>query len=453
MKSVKLYGISAAVLVLAIGLWAGFRSHRASAQALPDPANPTVANCNVTTPDTLITPALLSSGLPCAVTVAPPFDLDHLQHEFDYYSWLTFIALNVPTGAPANPGSPVWEQWKDLSEVMLPGGAVPSPWGARDTPPAACQAAGAGAGADVMRMVGKLPDLLTLSPTSQPFNDGPLIDQDGKYVRYQILVNRPMFEYILEHKLYSRSGQVAFADPIVFPKGNVQQGTTGTVGAIMIKAAWKVLAASDDPTRFHTIVAFVYTPPSTTPRIAESCTKQTMALVGLHVVHKTESEPQWVWSTFEQIDNDPTSGEVSSGSLQAHYNFFDPRCGVQCVANRPPPRPWNPNIQPFPAGFKSQIERLLGTTPDVDALNSSFQGILTKPWSSYRLISTQWPTRQNPTDPTGNPAPVILANTTMETYIQGRVPQSSSSCIRCHNIAVDKASKSSDFTYILERAH
>jgi cytochrome c551/c552 len=32
------------------------------------------------------------------------------------------------------------------------------------------------------------------------------------------------------------------------------------------------------------------------------------------------------------------------------------------------------------------------------------------------------------------------------------VPQSSSSCIACHNNAVDTAGTPSDFTYILERA-
>ena len=53
--------------------------------------------CNVTTPTTAITPALLSSGLPCAGTITAPFTLDNIQHGFDYYSWLTFLALNAPS--------------------------------------------------------------------------------------------------------------------------------------------------------------------------------------------------------------------------------------------------------------------------------------------------------------------------------------------------------------------
>jgi hypothetical protein len=45
-------------------------------------------------------------------------------------------------------------------------------------------------------------------------------------------------------------------------------------------------------------------------------------------------------------------------------------------------------------------------------------------------------------------------NTTAETYVQGSVPQSSSSCIMCHNNATLAGSgRPSDFTYILENAH
>jgi hypothetical protein len=36
---------------------------------------------------------------------------------------------------------------------------------------------------------------------------GPLVDQNGKWVRYQILVNREEFEYIFENELYSQDGR------------------------------------------------------------------------------------------------------------------------------------------------------------------------------------------------------------------------------------------------------
>jgi hypothetical protein len=64
------------------------------------PAAPTAPtgpdSCNVTRPDTPITRALLTSGLPCKAQFIAPFNLDTLQHGFDFYSWLTFLALNSP---------------------------------------------------------------------------------------------------------------------------------------------------------------------------------------------------------------------------------------------------------------------------------------------------------------------------------------------------------------------
>src|SRR5262249_27854339 len=84
-------------------------SVRAQAPAAKD-TNPPVANCNVT-PDTIvennkrvpqpIVPALLMSGQPCAqiasgLGLVTDNALANRQRSFDFYSWLTFIALNSP---------------------------------------------------------------------------------------------------------------------------------------------------------------------------------------------------------------------------------------------------------------------------------------------------------------------------------------------------------------------
>ncbi len=425
----------------------------------PPPINPVVTNCNITPPDTPITTALLSSGLPCAVTVIKPITLDNLQHAFDYHSWLVFLALNAPIsggviGSGKEPGGDavtVWEGYKNLADIMLPGGAKPAPWDAPPVIPEVCKSA-ASTGR-VLRMVGKTPDLL--NEFDQPFDTGPLIDQQGQYVRYEILVNKPMFEYIVQNNLYSKAGQAAFSDPIVFPEGEVTEGTTGTIGAFMIKAAWKLMDGDDDPTKFHTTKALIYTPPSENPPVAESCSEATVGLVGLHVVQKTQVEPQWVWSTFEHVANAPTQADVDAKKLAAVYNFFDPDCDkTKCPVNEPPPRPWDPNVVPFPGGYHTQVVRETAITDEVATLDTGFQGILPNTvWANYMLISTQWPTDgTSTTDPNGVPAPTFLANTTMETYVQGATPKSSSSCIDCHGDATATSGRPSDFTYILERA-
>ena len=85
--------------------------------------DPQVSNCNVTPPTSTIASAILSRDLPCTMTFAPPATLDNLQRDFDFYSWLTFIALNSPADSGAVIGADaatVWEQWKEIYEVMLP---------------------------------------------------------------------------------------------------------------------------------------------------------------------------------------------------------------------------------------------------------------------------------------------------------------------------------------------
>lgn len=431
-----------------------------SDQCTPATCNPPVANCNVTVPDTTpITRALLSLPLPCVATLpnARPLNLANLQQSFDFYSWQTFLALNAPaTGGSIGPDVPTqWEQWKEIFEVFQPNGQVPSAWGAPRVVPVACQGLGK-ANTKVIRMAGKTPDVL--DEFQQPFDTGPLIDQNGRYARYEILINQPMFEYIVKNGLYGKLGQAAFNQNATFPLGAVPDPKTspaGTMGAIMVKAAWKVMGANDDASKFHTRDALVYTPPSSNPVIAESCSLRKMGLVGLHIGHKTAREPQWLWSTFEHADNVPSQAEVDANQLKTHYNFYKPGCSTQnCKVNTAPPRPWNPNVEPMAGGYASQITRLLNITPEVSGLNASFGALLPNTvWRNYILISTQWPTNgTSTTDPTGRPAPTYLANTTMESYIQGTTPQASSNCILCHNNATQTTGKGSDFTYILGRA-
>jgi hypothetical protein len=241
----------------------------------------------------------------------------------------------------------------------------------------------------------------------------------------------------------------------VFPSGTNGQPE---VGAIMVKAAWKILKTPTvEAPRFHTTRALVYTPPSTNPKIPETCKLVSVGLVGFHIAHKTQSSPQWIWSTFEHVDNAPTEADVKAGKLQPSYLFFDPKC-PHCPPNQPPPRPWNP-ARASPPTQVVRLDVLPGfATTSADANNAAAQRLLAgvnpkSVWTRYELVSTQWPTApRDATQPFGNPAPQFLANVTLETYVQGKVPNVSSSCIQCHGNATATTGKESDFTYLLERA-
>jgi hypothetical protein len=306
---------------------------------------------------------------------------------------------------------------------------------------------------------------------------GPLFDQNGNPTFYEILLDNNEVGYLCTNKLYSIAGQIAFssnpANKVQFPPGRWQ--TDGS-GAFELKLAWKVLDPKTDKfDRFFHEPATVF--------LNNAWVTREIGLVGMHIAHKSQSAPQWIWSTFEQIDNLATD-QVANPSLNPSY--FNPGCPTCPV-----------NIQPAgnpPANTPVQVLRMIPIPPDKEALNREAQAALREQnsvWQYYQLIDTQWPT--NPTLPPtppgdanlpqsinnksgGQPTPVYLTNATMETYFQGGNQAASNmeeggppskvqafgteSCTGCHSSAnvaisgtpqnpVDGGQLSADFSWLL----
>lgn len=366
----------------------------------------------------------------------------------DDFSWASFIAVNWPAdGSIIGKGADAvaaWQSWKLDSDVLVPDGQVPIPFKQPSPIPAACTQV-APPGTRVLThdtKMGRLGDFLT------PGN-GPLIDQNGEYVRFEILVNEPMYDFILANKLYSVAGQAAYnpGGVLALPAG-VQGGATGSV---MLKVAWKLMGAGDDVKRFHTAMAYLYNPNS-----SPQCQLRLVGMVGMHISHKTANAPQWVWSTFEHVDNAPLIASTDSN----HYSFSDGAAmhrasgcdGTTC--NAEPKGVWDPN-----SGDKtpSQVARLVDFTATAQQQNTAYAAALKainphSVFANYRLVGTQFPSDvTSASDPAGVPRPAFLANTTMETYLQGTVPVASSNCAGCHLRANMSDSRLSDFTYLLAR--
>jgi hypothetical protein len=414
---------------------------------------------------------VLSPDLPATVAVPQQNpDLAQLQTDFDVFSWQTFVALNWPARSNGTPNTDVrigqqgaltqsvWETWKEPTEVFKDDGSEPSPWNAPNrTVPPECAALTSPDGGKVLAHLAKKPDVLFSS--TQPFATGPLIDQNGQFARFEISLNRSMFDYIVGNVLYNKQGQQTFAKAgkeVGFACTGATNATTDT-GAIMVKAAWKILGAGDDRTRFYTRKALVWTPGSTNPVRPATCAVSDVGMIGLHIATKVKDTPQWVWSTFEHRSNVP---DLSSLPAKLPYSFYNQDCKDCTAVNKPPPRPWDPTKP----GQPTQIARVTPIDAPTVALNKSWQAALASvnpasPWQYYDLISTQWPTQTSngcnalsETSPAGNPAPQFLANSTLESYIQSAVPNVSSSCIECHMNAAATTGKFSDFTYMLSMA-
>ena len=494
--------------------------------------------------DTASRDKALKSGLPCQENVRPAAQgdpagieasgLENLQRGFDFYSWRTFIALNSPAdGTPidsekAQADTPTkWEDmnnFKQLLDVMLPADQQPPIW---PTDTDGMKAERARLMPDACRELLKArPDLKEDEPNrmivkmieesfNEPFKTGPLIDQQGHYAIFDILMNRQMFEYITVNHLNTKAGQAANADlAIDFPAGQNdkpaqagQPAQSAAFGSFMLKVSWKILTPEEIAAKtFHMRRALVLMPPGE----KRPCLDRTLGLIGFHAVHKTVGRPQWIWTSFEHVKNVPDRNEVAANKLSGAYNFFSVKCKADCPAeNATPPFPWDPD----PAlelrfrkddSFKSQIVRETPLTDAAKNMNAVFHSMLpaNSVWQNYMLLSTQWPSAfathctglhsQNVPDPktdfikqpdmTCSPAPTYLANSTLETYSQAdkkpdskadsmadlrdspAVPLATSSCIACHSNAVGfqrTASNreggrpnlnQSDFTFMLEKA-
>jgi hypothetical protein len=271
----------------------------------------------------------------------------------------------------------------------------------------------------------------TLDDILQAFS-APLIDQNGNFVFYEILLDPNEVGYICGNKLYNIDGQVTFSQ-----NGKVSADLPAGVdsdngsGSWELKFAWRVLTASDDATRFLNLPAIVppvngKCPDGSTPPNGQCSVN--VGLVGMHIGHKTKSSPQWIWATFEQVDNLSVDNVANS---KIKPSFFNPDCPI-CVPDQPPGQQSDGSWATTPP---TQAARAIPIPADKIALNDEAEAAIAKADSVlryYQLIDTQWPidpsakpTPWNDGLPNavenksgGKPTPVFLTNITMETYFQ-----------------------------------
>ena len=294
----------------------------------------------------------------------------------------------------------------------------------------------------VLCLTGKRRFTSILDETHQAFGNqfNILVDQNNRQALFEVRINRDEFEYLKVNGFattgnYDVGGPKANlswqSKPLQFPD-NIR-GLTET-GAIEIKASWRVLCSDssscnkfDDLSRYYSRDAVFLL----TRRLAGRHLFAGRAFVGYQIGPKTFWSPQWVWSTFEHVDNVPPAGSfAASALLKTPYSFCSPCaqkyqpsievCGTQRSGITSPARtdlcqPYDeacPNLQSIAnshlANLTDQLNKpirmasgqlspnqVTRINPITDSpLNVSYSKKLHQMGSvfqHYRLVNMQWP--------------------------------------------------------------
>ena len=387
----------------------------------------------------------VSATIPAEVNV-PVMVKDDPTAIFDDFSWQSFIALNWPAVSGqrgtadtarkiGSPGRVVWETWKADYELFQEHGAPPTEWASFDAHTPCKDLAFAESGR--LKVLGSFSKFGDFNQAG--FGDlmGPLVAQNQTYVRYEVRMDRRQYDFIRDNKLYLRAN---FPGPDAAPLRVPDN-------ALELKAAWRIikpdeLAAATG--RYYITKALVLDP------VTNHCHEQDVALVGLHIVQKTPLRPQWIWSSFEHVDNAPAFGVAAPSG---RFSFNDPaKTQALDPAKSPPPiTELNP---PLTNPTAMQVVRQKDIHPSTKETNAAYQEALKGTvWENYALVMTQWPTAPQPEDSLGAPFPAEnaatnLANVTMETYFQKKNPPNTKAtgCMKCHDAAREQKT---DFVWFM----
>jgi hypothetical protein len=410
--------------------------------------------------------------------------------DFFVFSWQEFYALNWPSKADPD-GLPqrgvadtsknlsdldvprVWETWKadyELFPAQPADGKVvkPTPWNSWDVAVPICKTE---TGLKLLPLVAKGESVLP-GAVNQGMG-GPLVDQHGNYVRYEIRMNQSEYEETVDKSWFLRKNLAKYPTPPNLFKASQPD----SYGALELKAAWRIMTDEEkkaQPPRYYMTQAQVLDPKT------RACDGKTVAvgLVGFHIAHKTDPFKGWVWSTFEQVDNVPNPKRPKPALGYSLYDDKDQSTSLEEWGFAPAGkfRPVDPsNLSPTPTPV--QTIRLNPIPDAIATLNDqvhALPGIKGTVWEFYELVETQWqgildPIKVSSPKPVGGkvedlypqlkalPTPDAIANTTMETFFQGfkglpPVPAKNkvgvstfgTSCMHCHYRAAQY-----DFSWML----
>ena len=283
---------------------------------------------------------------------------------FQQFSWESFLGLNAAEvgGPPATVPvqDPLWREWSSVVDLLscqvspLPAGcACPedgcSASGTRFYP-AACRGLPGFEDYRVLGQRGQFDDSFLEADVGELTNS-PVIDRFGKFLRYEIMMSPVSYATVVQESWWDADVLDANEDDLQFQCGTSEY-TGGDpadpdMGDIVLKVAW--LDAEDEAgatlnlDHYYSEDLLVYTPSYRSSDGLERCELRTMAMVGMHIAHKTLRQPARIWSTFEHRDISPNCTEAVTGPGNINTNMSCPTSvkqdfdlyGTQCNDDDP----------------------------------------------------------------------------------------------------------------------
>ncbi|WP_340065771.1 hypothetical protein [Ascidiimonas aurantiaca] len=395
------------------------------------------------------------------------------QPSFDMFSWQSFVALNWPAdagGAPVGsftdtPGAlRVWEHYTDVNSIF-------------ESNTEALRAAADKANGDSARFFyldSKAPNVASGASDFLEADGHPIIDRNGNFAVFEQRINPEEEAFITGNGLTTKAGIKAYYDAND-RSFQMPISSDSTPGAMEIKATWRILdtARGDDLSRYYHQKSIIYVSADNSATGKAFTVEATLGLVGIHIIRKISQFDEWIWSTFEHIDNVPDNVQQAQTDQETQWSFYNPDC-LNCKPNTPPTHVagdtvngkvmyrWSDSapyasryLQSVPgekgSDFGTQVMRTYPIYFCTEQVNEVWRAKLMEMnsvFANYRLIGSQWNKVDGPY--TAPDAPFFLGNTVAETYFQ-----KTSSCIECHRgarVIYQNDTIKTDFSFIFNGA-
>lgn len=285
----------------------------------------------------------------------------------------------------------------------------------------------------------------------QAGSNGVIVDQAGRVVYYSTHMDPIYFAFAQQY--YGPTNYQKASATLNFP-----------LGATVLKTSWRVLDPSETPPNNAFVTPALVAQLQNGPNGVEATSTMIPAnaiLVGVHVVGVIKDHPEFAWGTFELNNNSPNlpagmspkSGTPVNTNSFTFYQGGTPAnaCNAMDVvmltdANQQTAAPITNIFRQFQYGGATSDR-----VADIVSSNSNFQSAIqgqtavNPVFAQYGLVGTVWQKANtlqpnNPNMSSSSIGSPSLANSTMETYVQG------TNCFSCHNTG---PGKNIDLSHIL----